>query len=1025
MEQMTITNNDFFGSKGGTFCSAYEVTRINNMADYCPITEYTAKRLFADKMGLFDTRHPLVTERWDNIEYAFKKIVTSRLREDTVIFFPLYAAEKTSGKTVDHKHRKGFSTILSCFKSLEGDIPRIVCIKDDVTGGANRDSTTGKLKNPKKGGIEIMEEHIKSNDLKDICKAFVKWLIEHPEVNKVFLPDPSMASLIFSNLNKDEIPRSFKGGAYKIYRGSFGNEYSLFGESSKREFDYMVTPSHNNLISYEDRVMSLAGDLMSIMLYREKSPRVKFKILKTPGQVRKIINKIVKDNKGLLSIDLETTGLNPVYPQQSILSCGFSDGKIAYGFLVDHPKYKPSGYGPKTGLKMLHEIMKRKDIQLIAQNAVFDLKWITYFLKYYPDCTIWDTMLLDHWLFETQGSLFSSMESSAAKSSVGGYSMDSQIPRYLKYPSHKDTIDKYKANATPLNADNLPKGKEQLAEAGTVKGLNNLINKVSSDDWLEPGSGVYAQFPLKGLLKYNMLDSYYTYHIFKKQIQMIRAQMDGGKLPVTITQAMPRAIKNIVYMMLNGMPVNYEAIKTKVLQCNAHIMRCKEVFSDFFESGTRRIHGGFDMSVMESDSKFKEFLKANFGVTSDDLWDIDSESETMDDKVLKGLKDKAGDLIPAYIDYKRAIKARNTYLIPFIKLSYKGKLYFDFSLTGTATGRLSSSKPNMQNIPKALTIGGEKIKIKEVLTAEEGCQLIDMDLSSAEVKVLSAVCPDPRLIQVLKDGLDAHSYTASLITSYTYEEIREAHAIMDDKERTHLQTEEIQKKARSRQNAKKVTFGSIYRSGPKGLSKQLSLPPDTKQYTTRVARLRARQEAGEIEASALLDKLFNEVYPELKNVFSKTDKQVFDKHYGQNIFGRRRRYDYTPIPMIKDILVEAGLYNEDSELSVLTLDEAMSLVPNKRPFRQNLNFLVQGPTSEYMQRFIHEIIRRAEEQNLEIIPHITVHDSFVFSYSGKPEDKDAIIAICDDVMNNYLMKLSKHLPVVIGYDYGVSKAYCA
>lgn len=109
-------------------------------------------------------------------------------------------------------------------------------------------------------------------------------------------------------------------------------------------------------------------------------------------------------------------------------------------------------------------------------------------------------------------------------------------------------------------------------------------------------------------------------------------------------------------------------------------------------------------------------------------------------------------IINLILQYREAFKIKSTYLEP---LSRAGdKVYATFIQTGTATGRLSSQNPNLQNIP---------LVVREVFVASRGHHLVSFDYSQIELRIKAAVTGDPQLIKAFKEGVDIHALTASKI----------------------------------------------------------------------------------------------------------------------------------------------------------------------------------------------------------------------------------------------------------------------
>ncbi|MFR1832934.1 MAG: DNA polymerase I [Lachnospiraceae bacterium] len=201
------------------------------------------------------------------------------------------------------------------------------------------------------------------------------------------------------------------------------------------------------------------------------------------------------------------------------------------------------------------------------------------------------------------------------------------------------------------------------------------------------------------------------------------------------------------------------------------------------------------------------------------------------------------------LDYRQLTKLYSTYaegLAAFI--GEDERIHGKFNQTITATGRISSTEPNLQNIPVRMELGRE---IRKVFVPKEGCVFIDADYSQIELRILAHMSKDERLIEAYRSAQDIHAITASQVFHIPLEEV------------TPLM----------RRNAKAVNFGIVYGISAFGLSEDLSI---------------SRKEA--------LDYIntYFETYPGVKQFL---DQQVTDgKEQGfvTTMFGRRR-----PIPELK------------------------------------------------------------------------------------------------------------------------------
>lgn len=203
-------------------------------------------------------------------------------------------------------------------------------------------------------------------------------------------------------------------------------------------------------------------------------------------------------------------------------------------------------------------------------------------------------------------------------------------------------------------------------------------------------------------------------------------------------------------------------------------------------------------------------------------------------------------IVADVLEYRQLSKLKSTYadgLINFIEQD--GKIHTTFNQTITATGRLSSTDPNLQNIPIRIELG--KL-IRKVFLPEQGHLFVDSDYSQIELRVLAHLSDDEKLIEAFKNGQDIHRSTASLVFDTPFDEV------------TDIQ----------RRNAKAVNFGIVYGISAFGLANDLNI--------------------GRKEAQAYIDSYF-EKYPKIKAFLDKTVAEAKEKGYIKTMFGRIR-----PIP---------------------------------------------------------------------------------------------------------------------------------
>lgn len=204
------------------------------------------------------------------------------------------------------------------------------------------------------------------------------------------------------------------------------------------------------------------------------------------------------------------------------------------------------------------------------------------------------------------------------------------------------------------------------------------------------------------------------------------------------------------------------------------------------------------------------------------------------------------------LQYRELYKLKSTYIdaIPNLINSQTGRVHTKFNPTGTATGRISSSEPNLQNIPIKSEEGR---KIRRAFIADDGYYFVSLDYSQIELRIMAHLSQEPKLISAFQKGEDIHRRTAAEIFGVPEDEV-------DDLLRS---------------RAKAVNFGIIYGISSFGLSETASITPE--------------------EAEKFIDSYFKH-YPRVKLFIDKTIYEAREKLYVKTLFGRKRY-----IPEIRSI----------------------------------------------------------------------------------------------------------------------------
>ncbi|MBR5489841.1 MAG: DNA polymerase I, partial [Oscillospiraceae bacterium] len=174
--------------------------------------------------------------------------------------------------------------------------------------------------------------------------------------------------------------------------------------------------------------------------------------------------------------------------------------------------------------------------------------------------------------------------------------------------------------------------------------------------------------------------------------------------------------------------------------------------------------------------------------------------------ILDKLRDKHP-IIDQILEYRTLTKLKSTYAEGLLKvIAHDGRIHTSFQMTVTATGRLSSTEPNLQNIPIRKAVGAE---IRRMFVAEEGKVLIDADYSQIELRLLAHISGDENMIGAFRSGEDVHRFTASQVFSVPMEEVT----------------------SQQRSAAKAVNFGIVYGIGSWSLAQDIGVSPaEAKAY---------------------------------------------------------------------------------------------------------------------------------------------------------------------------------------------------
>ncbi len=308
--------------------------------------------------------------------------------------------------------------------------------------------------------------------------------------------------------------------------------------------------------------------------------------------------------------------------------------------------------------------------------------------------------------------------------------------------------------------------------------------------------------------------------------------------------------------------------------------------------------------------------------------------------VLEGLAENH--VVPRLVlEYRQLSKLKSTYVdaLPALLSPGTGRLHTTFDQTGTATGRLSSANPNLQNIPIRTELGRE---IRAAFTVEPGCALLAADYSQIELRLLAHFSQDPLLVEAFRRGDDIHTLTASQVFGVGPLLVTPEH----------------------RRQAKAVNFGIVYGLSPFGLSQQLGI--ETKE-AKRFIDAYFEKYAG---VRAFLDRTLDEARREqqVKTLFGRVRPipDINSRNPSQRGFAERTAVN-TPLQGTAADLIKIAMIRIDEAMRERNLRSRMTL-----QVHDELVFEVPEDELEVMQSLVREYMEKVRELEVPLVVEIGV-----------------------------------------------------
>jgi DNA polymerase-1 len=434
----------------------------------------------------------------------------------------------------------------------------------------------------------------------------------------------------------------------------------------------------------------------------------------------------------------------------------------------------------------------------VPQDRKEALKIVSEFKEVFGDGSIvkmgqnikYDILVLRNYDMEVKGELF-----------------DTMVAHHLLHPGLKNSMDfmaETYLNYSPVSIESLigKKGKGQ----GSMRNVDiDTVKEYAAED---------ADVTLR-LAK-----------LFKAELE----KSEVKKLFYNVEMPLVRVLADMEY---EGVTLDVKALNSyaEVLRKDIAELENKiyEMAGRSFNIASPRQVGEILFDVLKIDDKAKKTKSGQYSTGEDILQKLKSKHE----------------IIPAILEYRGLKKLLNTYVESLPKLinPKTGRIHTSYNQTVVVTGRLSSTNPNLQNIPIRDEAGRE---IRKAFTASDHNHVfLSADYSQVELRLMAHFSGDKHLIEAFRNGEDIHRATAAKIFKVSLEEVDQD----------------------MRRKAKTANFGIIYGISAFGLADRLNIPRS--------------------EAKAIIDGYF-ENFPGVKEFMDKSIKEAREKGYVETLFGRRR-----------------------------------------------------------------------------------------------------------------------------------------
>ncbi len=470
---------------------------------------------------------------------------------------------------------------------------------------------------------------------------------------------------------------------------------------------------------------------------------------------------------------------------------------------------------------------------------------------------------------------------------------------------------------------------------------------------LVPKGKTIADLPVERVAEYCGIDAYATFQLVSK-LQEKLAQFP--KLQSLLTAVELPLEPVLAAMETYGIRIDQPYLKTLSIQLESDLkaleIKAYELAGEEFNLGSPKQLGEIFFTKLGLDTKKSRKTKLGYSTDAATLEKLQGDHP----------------LVEVLLEHRTLAKLKSTYVdaLPSLVRPDTHRVHTDFNQAVTATGRLSSSNPNLQNIPIRTAFSRQ---IRAAFIPEPDWILLSADYSQIELRILAHLSAEPRLVEAYQSNQDVHTLTAQLLLE------KEPHVIT----------------AEERRLAKIINFGVIYGMGAQRFSREAGVSySDAKTFIER----------------------FYERYPEVFAYLQRTERQAIAQGYVETLLGRRRYFQFDS-PSLKQLQGKSLEEVEAIDMSTLKINNY-----ERGQLRAAANAPIQGSSADLIKIAMVQLQKALSPYQARML--LQVHDELVLEVH--PTDLAAVTHTIQTTMEQALpLRVPLQAEVHSGQNWMVAK----